>query len=700
MRGLMPDDEDHLNWRMEPLGWDKEDRAYFVLDDNRLYRRTDEPPPPLSPKPRAKSKAKPPSAKKSKSKPTRSSKRRKIEETSDEEVEEPGEDAQPGAAQGEDTTMMDGDETVIDEELGFGFTSKTWECIAITLDDYQEFMATIFRSRDPNEKQLRKRLEETVIPIIEKREEAIKLKQSKKLRELENLQKMTYAKRSSRLADKADKEKEERELREIEEKRHRDLKMAHEEEERQQSIQEVSHRDMLTSDGGGITVFCLLMQGHESRRLTREQRVKEREVKRILHEEKLAQLDEQEARAVSQDANSESIEAKRISERQTKSQKEQLQKELAKLADEDGTWIFDCAVCGLHGENLDDGTHSLACDECGVWQHSKCYGFSPKQAEKNNFSFVCKTCDRKQAEANRPKTPKLKLTNKRPSDSPNIHNSEVGPSTANKPKENGLPEHIQQQLDRPSPTPRHHASPGPYGLLTNGPSLSPYGQLPNQSGLPPVANFAPPPPQQPWQGHHYPTPQRPPSSGYASSPPPPTANGYGAPHYQQHQYAHQQAVQASGAHPSYPQYHYSPHTSAVVHPAVQSPPQHYYGQAQYSQQPQALRRPSDAHTNGLGTPAQGSRLQHPQTPQPPVLSQSPSASFPPPTAQPNPSQSPVKSSPPHPPTGTSINGHAPSLTPRPDVVSTPRTGNGIVADGMCGPWPEGSQAIPQKKSQV
>lgn len=38
IRERMPEDEDHLMWRMDPLGWDKEDRSYFVLDDNRMYR--------------------------------------------------------------------------------------------------------------------------------------------------------------------------------------------------------------------------------------------------------------------------------------------------------------------------------------------------------------------------------------------------------------------------------------------------------------------------------------------------------------------------------------------------------------------------------------------------------------------------------------------------------------------------------------
>src|SRR4051812_16437794 len=37
-------DIDQTSWRIEPYGWDSEDRTYFVLDDNRVYRLTDAPP--------------------------------------------------------------------------------------------------------------------------------------------------------------------------------------------------------------------------------------------------------------------------------------------------------------------------------------------------------------------------------------------------------------------------------------------------------------------------------------------------------------------------------------------------------------------------------------------------------------------------------------------------------------------------------
>ncbi|KJX92335.1 hypothetical protein TI39_contig5867g00004 [Zymoseptoria brevis] len=690
IRGMMPEDEDDLNWRMEPLGWDKDDRAYFVLDDNRLYRRSDEPLPPPSlvqkkskPKPKPKSKA----AKKDvrpRTRGTRSSKRQKVEES--EEEEEPEEEQEMEQTAVDDTVMTNADD--LDVEPGYGFTSKTWELIAITLEEYQEFLATIFRSRDPNEKRLRARIEEDVLPIIEKRAEAVRQKQLKKLRELENEQKMATAKRSSRLAGKAEREAQERAEREAEEKKIADLKMAREEQERQKRIEE----------------------GHESRRLTREQRLREREAKRILHEEELAKLEEDAERAGSQGPDGDSIaESKRISERQRVTQKEQHKKELEKLAEEEGNWFFDCSVCGVHGENLDDGTHSVACDRCNVWQHSKCHGFTAKQAEKEDFSFICATCRRKEEDAKKPKIPPLKLTN-RGSGSPEMQKA------ANRPVSNGqqasrLPDHVSKQLDALHSSHDPRASAGPFGATTYGASSMPQQAQASGHGYPPIGNFAPRPSPSHSQGGHPPQPRRP-SSGHSSSPVA-VPNGYVPTHHQQqHQYAHSSAVASAGGHPPYHQQqqyappkrqpqqgqyaHAGPHPSTYpaggqyyYPPQPQPPPQysqgpHYQQQQYYPQQyqqpqpaPPAQRRGSGQLMNGFQSPSKQTpkpasssppqpsvqpyatpqaygqapprtQYQPPLQQQPPKLQQSPKTTLPPPVNANHqaPSHSPVKSSPP------------------------------------------------------
>ncbi|KAK6443392.1 hypothetical protein LTR95_000218 [Oleoguttula sp. CCFEE 5521] len=756
IRGLMPADEDHLTWRMEPLGWDKDDRAYFVLDDNRLYRRSDvavaplTPPPEPKPKPKPKSKSK--KAMKPKARGTRTSKRRKVEEDPEDEeaADEEMADADDGAQ--DDTVITVVEATNDDDDAWnptYGFTSQTWSCVAITLDQYQDFLATIFRSRDPNEKQLRKAIEEKVLPILEQRAEKMRQKELRKLRELENLQKMATAKRSSRLAGKAEKEKEEQAIRGVEEQKRREIRMAEEELERQRRVEE----------------------GHESRRMTREQRLTEREAKRILHEQELARLESETSRAASAsvDPTAEGDEAngKRLSERQMKTQKEQHKKELEAIEEQEKDWYFDCAVCGMHGENLDDGTHSMACEKCGVWQHSKCHKFTPKQVDSDDFHFTCEACKRRAADAKKPKIPTLKLGKNRNSGSPETQKGGSRPSTATngtpapaKPRA-PLPEHVQRQLDGPVPQP--YQAP-PVGYYMNGhashptypqPALPPYAlPRPPSAGQYYSGSIAPQvrPPQAPWQGSPLPPPARPSSSGYTGSSPAP--NGYGhspAPaHQQQHQSMHHNAVQQSGGHPAYqPQpYTYPPQAAAgSTYSVSSSPPQqrpHQYQpygaqhQSVYRPQQPAPARPNSSQLmNGFKSPTKRAAPPSPAAPQSQQAQQphqsplvpSPKTSFPPPTngyTQP-PGHSPTKSSPAAPPRSSQPPVSYPAA-PSPHFAATPRlpqhssplpphpipppsaasssvapppappsaAGNEVAADGMSGPWPESSRAIPLK----
>jgi hypothetical protein len=202
---------------MEPTGWDAEDRVLFVLDDNRMYRRTDPPPPTEPKKAKAKSKSK-------KAKGSRASKRQKLYTPEPEDVvaDETQTEQQPEAA----------------EEDGFG--GMTWECVCVTLEDYQEYMNNIRRSRDPNEKILYKRLEEEVIPVMQHLAEDQARKQARKQRELENMQKLAMAKRSSRISSRLEKQKEHEEIEVAERRRQAELANAKAEQDRQRKLEEVS----------------------------------------------------------------------------------------------------------------------------------------------------------------------------------------------------------------------------------------------------------------------------------------------------------------------------------------------------------------------------------------------------------------------------------------------------------------------------
>jgi len=292
--------------RINVIGFDRELRSYFVLDDNRLYRRTD---PPLPPAPKAKPKA---NSLKAIAARRRASKRRRIGESSTPEVKDE-----------EESTLTDGingkgaDAPTQDADTFGGFK---WELVAITLAQYKEFMASL-KMRDPDEKDLHQVLQDEVIPFVEKAEESQRRKIERRERELLNLQRLAGAKRSSRLADKQDRERQEREAAEAERKRAADLAAAHKEQERQERME----------------------QDRQSRMMTREQRIKDREYKRLLHEEELAKMEEEAKKVEAGEA--------RGSGRHLKAQMEKRKKDLEDLSAEED-WVFDCSGCGIYGKNV------------------------------------------------------------------------------------------------------------------------------------------------------------------------------------------------------------------------------------------------------------------------------------------------------------------------------------------------------------
>lgn len=499
-------EEDETEWRMEPLGWDANDREYYVLDDDRLYRRT-APPLPPEPKPKAKAKAK---AKLKPKRNTRSNKRRRVSravpDTTPEETEH---EQEINGADG-----VDEEKKAPEDDYG-NFGGFKWKLIAITLEDYQAFIDTIRKSRDPNEKELRKRLESQVVPVIEQRAEERAREAQRRARELENMQKLATAKRSSRIAVKMEKQKAVEEAEALERKRLADLDMAHKEQERQKKLD----------------------ADRQSRMITREQRIKEREVKRILQEEALEKEKEQLARL--EEEGIADAERARISERMLKADMERRQRELEQLQQQEDDWVFDCSVCGMHGQNLDDGTHSIACEKCSVWQHSACHGITQEQAERDDFHFLCQDCKQKMENP----IPLLKLkfgssASPPSAERPHKSNVAVGVEIPPRPRVRKIPNGINMSSV-------HHYTPPGYRPPSAG-SNSMNGAVPRPQASPtkpasPLVYPGPPPkppigaspPLLPSLHHAYPTqhspsPPRPSSSGYANGLH--IANGYpGAP---------------------------------------------------------------------------------------------------------------------------------------------------------------------------
>ncbi|TQV96019.1 PHD finger domain-containing protein [Cordyceps javanica] len=322
-----------ISQRIEPYGWDADDRTYYVLDDNRVYRSSEIPEP---------------SVRKPKKQKTYATNRRSYR----------GQRASNITAAGEYYMAENGDPGSAHNKSCWG--SMTWECVAVTLDDVRRLIDKFRATRDANEKILRKQLDVHLLPILEKQEESRKRKEAQHQRELLNLAKMANAKRSSRIAGKVEQQREEEKAKEQWVKAQKE----HESQQRETRKQ------------------LKLEQERDLRISLRERRLEERAARRRLHEEELSQL--------SEGRSSGSHGQTRISDRQLQTEIDRNRRALKALEEEEEDWTFDC-VCGLHGQ-VDDGAHSVACERCNVWQHSKCIGIRKSEAERPEFNFICASC--------------------------------------------------------------------------------------------------------------------------------------------------------------------------------------------------------------------------------------------------------------------------------------------------------------------
>ena len=271
--------------------------------------------------------------------------------------------------EGDDDSVVAGDDEAPIGQEGLG--GMAWECIAVTLEDVRQFLESINKSRDQNEKVLHRQLEHHLVPILAKQEEARQRKELQRERDLLSLAKMANAKRSSRIAGKRERQEEEDKEREEERSRREEETVRRREEQKRLRLEK--DRDV--------------------RMHSREKRLKEREQRRLLHEEELAQLSENSKATGSGN--------ERMSERRRKLEIERNKQALQEIDDEEEDWIFDC-ICGLYGQ-IDDGSHSVACEKCSVWQHSHCLGIQEAEAERPEFHFVCASCTRREEEATQPK---------------------------------------------------------------------------------------------------------------------------------------------------------------------------------------------------------------------------------------------------------------------------------------------------------
>lgn len=160
----------------------------------------------------------------------------------------------------------------------------------------------------------------------------------------------------------------------------------------------------------------------------------------------------------------------------------------------------------------DDGSHSIACEDCNVWQHSSCLGVSQEEAEKEDFHFICRDCERKKEDAKKPKIAPLKFklgssssppAADKTSDTIEVNGDHVlkkrksdgsqdGPSTL-PPMKKFKPYYAPTTSNRVNTSNGNQPinSNGMHQSIMSGPTLAPYGQMTGIHGV--NAGHQPPP---------------------------------------------------------------------------------------------------------------------------------------------------------------------------------------------------------------
>ncbi|KAF3904343.1 hypothetical protein AA313_de0205032 [Arthrobotrys entomopaga] len=291
---------------------------------------------------------------------SRSTKRRKVSEADEE---------------------ADADDVLIPPNENEIFASQIeWKCICCNLEEYRAFIAKFEKSKHPDEKELRKVIIEDILPVFEKDEQKRKRKLAEEERERLRLELLSGRKRSARVDERMARQREADE-------REQTLRVEREERQRYEKEELFKRKEE---------------EARTAKLEEREKRLQEREIR-------AKQREEERARLLDPDAT-ESEDSHKKGSRQSSRQKE---KRKAELETEENNWIFDC-VCGIHGVNYDDGSYSIACDKCGVWQHTECLGLPQSAAEEEEF--ICDRCRDKQKLATTPIKIKLRLTRPASSD--------------------------------------------------------------------------------------------------------------------------------------------------------------------------------------------------------------------------------------------------------------------------------------------
>ncbi|KAF7721155.1 hypothetical protein EC973_005152 [Apophysomyces ossiformis] len=324
-RDHLGNDDDSVQWRVDPIGYDAKGSSFWLFDDNRLYKET----PPLKKKTKVrKPRQKPKAVRRSYRRNTRSN-----------DIE---------------SAMLSDDDSKQTEEDEENWVP--WKLVCLTSEDWEKFPAKFADSTHSDEQRFYKLLVNEVLPkvlpVVQDHEKTLKKEEA-----------IVNRKRSSRLMV--------RELQALETGQSFEckggLRSASKREENARQREELERETAA--------------KAREERLLERERRIMERE-QALLNQERRKEQKLPEAEIV---VKKEQLKRKRGRKPKVRKQNEE----------EEEDWTFDC-VCGVSGQNMDDGSPMIACEKCGIWQHIGCLrkaGYIDKKLKSlDNFQYVCFRC--------------------------------------------------------------------------------------------------------------------------------------------------------------------------------------------------------------------------------------------------------------------------------------------------------------------
>ncbi|KAJ1954735.1 hypothetical protein IWQ62_005686 [Dispira parvispora] len=387
LRAKLKDEEDCIDWRVIPLGYDSKHRTYWLFDDNRLYRESL---PSETMHPNGKQKF-------NKATPRKGKRTPRMNASTSQDIIFNTRGDTPEAWLAEDSSRL-----------------GKWEVLYVTLQDWNSAGELFKRPRNADERFLQQRLQDDIMPQV-----LAELRAKKKKQEVEDA--IQHRKRSTRLQLKQaqKQEQEHREAHEIskspsptvplieQEVAQRKEKLVTQRMSREQRLLERQNRLLGSPSAGeaptnGTSAGTPTHSDHKGLvQVTSADQVVGKSEETRDRKRKYDGLD-----SPRQQKTTSATKASKQRGRKPSGKKRgrppkyprplNVSDDNEEEEEEEGDWVFKC-VCGVAGQNVNDGKPMVACESCQVWQHIHCTDKMDRQLGRpprnwDTEEFICERC--------------------------------------------------------------------------------------------------------------------------------------------------------------------------------------------------------------------------------------------------------------------------------------------------------------------